>query len=135
MSLLNVLWTTRTSFAKALFDYRDFVVPLTVIPFYIFCLTLQWSAGVVLFGILLVFYIPGSLIVRTFYPKEKSIEIIERTALSIWISLSAAGLTGILLNYLPWGITFETVLLSNVIISIIFLTSAYLRFSKRVESY
>jgi uncharacterized membrane protein len=125
-----VIETASKSFIRILFDYRDFIVPLIVILFYPLFLILQWSPGLVLFGVLLVFYVPGSVIVRTLGPNEDAFELIERTVLIVWISFSVTGLMGMILNYLPWGITLETVFISDIIITVIFLITAYLRFQK-----
>ena len=83
------------------------------------------SSGVVLyaryvFGSALVLFIPGYALIEALYPKRELDEL-TRFALSIGLSLALVPLTGLVLNYTPWGIR-----LLPVIVSIAGLTATFL---------
>ena len=54
-------------------------------------------------SILGVLFLPGFTLIKTLFP-TREIDNIERTALSIGMSLALVPLVGLLLNYTPWGI-------------------------------
>ena len=64
-----------------------------------------------LLGSVFVLFLPGYVLIRTLFP-TKEIDNIERTALSIGISLALVPLVGLLLNYTPWGIKLTPIALS-----------------------
>lgn len=53
---------------------------------------------------LLILYLPGYSLIEFLYPKKKDLEILTRIALSIGLSLAIVPLTGLALNYTPFGI-------------------------------
>ena len=65
-----------------------------------------------LIGVPLVLFFPGYVLVCALYPKKKDLEIVERVALSIGLSLAVVPLIGLALNYTPWGIRLYPVLFS-----------------------
>ena len=65
-----------------------------------------------LIGVPLVLFFPGYVLVCALYPKKKDLEIVERVALSIGLSLAVVPLIGLVLNYTPWGIRLYPVLFS-----------------------
>ncbi|MBN2260327.1 MAG: DUF1616 domain-containing protein [Clostridiales bacterium] len=79
-----------------------------------------------LFGGLLVFFLPGYSLIKLLFP-SKEIDNIERTALSIGLSLALVPIIGIALNYTPWGITFIPITLSLFAVTSIFATIAIVR--------
>lgn len=93
------------------------------------------SAGVVLyaryvFGSALVLFLPGYALIEALYPKRELDEL-TRFALSIGLSLALVPLTGLVLNYTPFGIR-----LLPVTISIAGLTTAFLLVAvKRKHDY
>ncbi len=87
-----------------------------------------------LIGVPLVLFFPGYMIVCALFPKKKDLGAVERTALSIGLSLSIVPLLGLALNYTPWGITLYPVLLSLfVFILFMSIATAYRRKSLAVE--
>jgi len=62
-------------------------------------------------GSVYVLFLPGYSLIKTLFP-TKEIDNIERTALSIGMSLALVPLVGLLLNYTPWGIRLTPVILS-----------------------
>lgn len=80
-------------------------------------------------GSIMVLFIPGYVTVEALYPKEQELSPLERLALSIGLSLAIIPLIGLLLNYTPWGIRLEPVLISIVIyIVIIGIVASYRKY-------
>jgi len=70
--------------------------------------------------------LPGYSLIKALFP-TKEIDNIERTALSIGISLALVPITGLLLNYTPWGIRLTPVTLSLLALTTVFATAAIIR--------
>lgn len=69
----------------------------------------------VIFGLPIVLFIPGYILVYALFPSKKTdegIDIIERIALSLGLSLAVVPLIGLGLNYTPWGIRLTPIILS-----------------------
>jgi len=84
------------------------------------------TSGVVLylryvFGGLLILYLPGYALIEFLYPKKKDLEALTRIALSIGLSLAIVPLTGLALNYTPFGIRLPPVAISLTGITVILL--------------
>jgi uncharacterized membrane protein len=68
----------------------------------------------IIFGLPFVFFAPGYILLIALFPEKKSetgINNIERFIFSIGISIAIVSLIGLLLNYTPWGIRLEPVIL------------------------
>jgi len=63
-------------------------------------------------GSVLVLYLPGFTLVELLFPERKSLNSLERFALSIGLSLVVVMLIGLMLNFLPWGIRFAPIIAS-----------------------
>ena len=70
-------------------------------------------------GSVFVLYLPGASLIELLYPKGEDLTQLERLALSIGLSLAIVPLVGLVLNYTPWGIR-----LNPIVISLTFLTLA-----------
>jgi len=79
-----------------------------------------------LLGSIFVLFFPGYSLIKALFP-TKELDNIERLALSIGMSLALVPITGLLLNYTPWGIRTTPVTLSLLALTIIFATAAILR--------
>lgn len=77
-------------------------------------------------GSIFVLFLPGYSLIKTLFP-TKEIDNIERTALSIGMSLALVPLVGLLLNYTPWGIKLTPVILSLLALTIILTFTGLLR--------
>jgi uncharacterized membrane protein len=77
-------------------------------------------------GSIFVLLLPGYSLIKTLFP-TKEIDNIERTALSIGMSLALVPLVGLLLNYTPWGIRLTPVTLSLLSLTIILTIIGLLR--------
>jgi hypothetical protein len=83
------------------------------------------------FGSVAVLFLPGYTLIEALYPKKEDLDNLERLALSIGLSLALVPLVGLLLNYTPWGIRLDPIVVSLSILDVcLALTGAY-----RKESY
>lgn len=77
-------------------------------------LNIEETARIIL-GLPFILFIPGYVLIFALFPTRKTyrgIDIIERIALSLGLSIAIVPLIGLGLNYTPWGIRLESVLLS-----------------------
>jgi len=79
-----------------------------------------------LFGFIFVLLLPGYSLIKAFFP-VKELDNVERIALSIGMSLALVPITGLLLNYTPWGIRTTPVVVSLLALTTIFATAAIIR--------
>jgi len=80
-------------------------------------------------GSIMVLFLPGYSLVEALYPGEGELSPLERLALSIGLSLALVPLTGLILNYTPWGIRLNsTVTALATLITLLLLASAYRKF-------
>ena len=77
-------------------------------------------------GAIFVVFLPGYSLIKALFP-EKELDNIERTALSIGMSLALVPITGLILNYTPWGIRTAPITLSLLALTTIFATAAIMR--------
>ena len=69
----------------------------------------------IILGLPFILFIPGYILIFALFPARKTdrgIDIIERIALSFGLSIAVVPLIGLGLNYTPWGIRLEPILLS-----------------------
>ena len=59
-----------------------------------------------------VIFFPGYALVAALFPKKGDVGAIESIALSFVLSVTMSGLTGLILNYTPWGITPTSLIIS-----------------------
>ena len=85
-------------------------------------------------GIIFVLFLPGFTFIRVLFPAKvpvktssENMDTIERIALSFGMSLVLAAITGLILNYTPWGIRLTPITLSLLALTIVFATAAVLR--------
>ena len=74
----------------------------------------------VVVGILFLLFIPGYTLVAALFPRKNSLDAIERIALSTGLSIAIVALTGLALNYTPWGIHLRPVLISITSFTLVF---------------
>ena len=66
-------------------------------------------------GLPFILFIPGYILIFALFPARKTdrgIDIMERIALSFGFSIAIVPLIGLVLNYTPWGIRLESILVS-----------------------
>jgi uncharacterized membrane protein len=76
----------------------------------------------VILGLPFLLFFPGYTLTAVLFAKKEGIDNIERTAISLGMSIAVVGLMGFGLNYTPWGIRLEPILYS--ITAFIIITSA-----------
>ena len=85
-------------------------------------------------GSIFVLFLPGFVFLKTLYPSKvpvatssENLGTIERISLSIGLSIALTAVTGLILNYSPWGIRLLPVTLSLLALTLIFATSGIIR--------
>jgi uncharacterized membrane protein len=99
------------------------IVSLLFIPLALF------TSGVIriIIGLLLVAFLPGYVLLAALFPENDSQSAIERTAMSIGISVAIVSLISLALNYTAWGVQIQSVTVSIAIFIIILAFIAWLR--------
>ena len=69
-------------------------------------------------GSLFILFLPGYTLIEALFPKRGDLDTIERLALSIGLSLAITPLIGLLLNYTPWGIRLNPIIISLTIFTL-----------------
>ena len=90
----------------------------------------------VILGLPFILFIPGYVLIYALFPSKKTdkgIDVIERIALSFGLSIAVVPLIGLGLNYTPWGIRLEPILLSIFIFVIGVGSTAIYRWKKTGE--
>lgn len=77
-------------------------------------------------GSVFILFLPGYSLIKALFP-EKELDNIERIALSMGTSIAIVPLTGLILNYTPWGIRTTPVTLSLLALTTVFATAAIMR--------
>ena len=65
-----------------------------------------------IFGSIAVLFLPGYSLIEALYPKKEDLDSLERLALSIGLRLALVPLVGLLLNYTPWGIRLDPIIVA-----------------------
>lgn len=93
------------------------VTSLTLICAYILPQEMPWNVIRALTGSVFVLFLPGFYLLQFLFP-SKIMDTIERLAVSVGISLAIVPLIGLLLNFTPFGVTLNSVIVSMSIFSI-----------------
>jgi len=72
-----------------------------------------------------VLFIPGYCIIAALYPKKRDIDLIERIALSFGLSIAVIPLIGFGLNFTPWGIRLDPIVVSLSLFTFVIILAAY----------
>jgi len=89
------------------------ILVIYVVPSQFPFVALRWVIGSVF-----VLFIPGYVTVEALFPKGRELDSIERFALSVGLSLALVPLVGLLLNYTPWGIRLNPIVISLTILTV-----------------
>jgi len=81
----------------------------------------------VVFALPVVLFIPGYCLIAALFPNKSDLDGIERTALSFGLSIAVVPLIGLGLNYTPWGIRLDPIVISLVIFTVSMLVIALFR--------
>lgn len=78
-------------------------------------------------GLLLVLFLPGYALIASLFPKKDDLDSIERLALSFGLSIAITPLIGLALNYTPYGIRLDPILISLSSVTLLLCAVAYIR--------
>jgi uncharacterized membrane protein len=78
-------------------------------------------------GLIFILFLPGYALIAALFPSGKSIDWIERLALSFGLSIAVTPLIGLMLNYTPWGIRLEPIVASITLFIFAMCGIAYFR--------
>src|SRR2546428_14017816 len=67
---------------------------------------------------LFVLFVPGYLLVAALFPGKAGVDWIERVALSVGLSIAVVPLLVLLLNFTPWGIRLEPIVVSITLFTV-----------------
>ncbi len=93
------------------------ITSLTLITIYILPDIVPWSIIRLAIGSAFVLFIPGYTLLQLLFPRKES-SYIEKIAVSIGLSLAIIPFIGLLLNYSPWGIRLDPIIVSIGITSV-----------------
>jgi hypothetical protein len=73
-----------------------------------------------IFAFILVAFLPGYCLTETMFPKQQTMDVIERTTFSIGLSFAITALSGLILSFTPFGLTLATTLptLGSIVIAL-----------------
>lgn len=74
-----------------------------------------------------ILFIPGYVLIAALFPEKKSIDGIERFALSVGLSIAVVPLIVLLLNYTPFGIRLNPIVISLVIFTVLMMILTVIR--------
>jgi len=73
----------------------------------------------------LMLFIPGYCVIAALFPKDGDINLIERFTLSFGLSVAIVPLIGLGLNFTPWGIRLEPIMISVTLFTLVMVLVAY----------
>jgi len=73
----------------------------------------------VVFVLPFILFVPGYLLIAALFPANGDLEGLERFALSMGLSIAIVPLLGLALNYTPWGIRLDPIVVTLVIFSLV----------------
>ena len=81
-------------------------------------------------GLILLLFLPGFCLQVALFDREAGLQRDERVALSFALSLVLVSITALILNNLPGGLSFDNILISLLLTSLLSGTAAILRYRK-----
>ena len=81
----------------------------------------------IVFGVAMVLFIPGYALIAALFPGRGDLDGIERVALSFGLSIAVVPLIGLALNYTPWGIRLDPILVSLTVFTLAMTLVAWYR--------
>lgn len=81
----------------------------------------------IVFALPVVLFIPGYALIAALFPGNEEIDTLERVALSFGLSIAVVPLIGLALNYTPWGIRLDPIVISLAIFTVLMILVAHYR--------
>ena len=110
------------------------IVVLTVVLIPIIYFLPDNPARIVI-GLPFILFFPGYSLIAALFPEKKSLDVIERIALSFGLSIAVTPLIGLGLNYTPFGIRLDPILVSVSAFNMLLCAVAYWRRTKASEPF
>jgi len=107
--------------------YRDLQISFVLVILTIISVYYDIEGVRTVLGLLFILFFPGYSLIAALFPRKEDIGGIERLALSFGLSIAVVPLIGLGLNYTPWGIRLDPILISISLFTILCLTAAFLR--------
>ena len=101
------------------------ILLLTLIAYPV--VTLTEGVPRIILGVIVLLIFPGYTLMAALFPSKKSIKGVERAALTFVLSFALVSLTGLILNYTPWGIRLNPIFVAVAIIMLVASGIALLR--------
>jgi len=79
------------------------------------------------FTIPVILFIPGYCLLAVLFPQEGEIDLFERIALSFGLSIAVVPLIGLGLNFTPWGIRLEPIVMALTLFTLVLILIAQYR--------
>ena len=73
----------------------------------------------IILGVILLLFFPGYTFTTALFPAKRNLRGIERAGLTFIMSLALVSLTGLALNYTPWGIRLNPIVVSVTVLIIL----------------
>jgi uncharacterized membrane protein len=89
----------------------------------------------IVIGLPFILFFPGYSLIAALFPEKKSLDVIERIALSFGLSIAVTPLIGLGLNYTPFGIRLDPILVSVSAFNMLLCAIAYWRRTKTSEPF
>jgi len=120
------LWPENRSFYLVVMATFATILAIRVLPDTYPLVVFRWVVGAVF-----VLYLPGYTVIQALFPAEGELDDIVRFALSIGLSLGVTPLIGLLLNYTPWGIRLDPIVVSlSLFVMVLSLLGAYRKYKR-----
>jgi len=74
-----------------------------------------------------ILFLPGYCLIAVLFPRDSDIDLIERIALSFGLSIAVVPLIGLVLNFTPWGIRLEPIVVSLTYFTLAMILVAHYR--------
>jgi len=74
-----------------------------------------------------ILFIPGYCLIAALFPKDTDIDLKERIALSFGLSIAVVPLIGLGLNFTPWGIRLDPIVVSLTFFTLVMIMIAHYR--------
>ncbi len=81
----------------------------------------------IVLGVLFLLVFPGYTLMAALFPRKDSMQGVERAALSLVLSFAMVSLSGLVLNYTPWGINLAPILIFVSCLILAFCTIGFVR--------
>jgi len=81
----------------------------------------------IVFALPVVLFIPGYCLIAVLFPKKGDIDLSERILLSFGLSIAVVPLIALWLNFTPWGIQLDSIVISLTLLTWLLILVAYYR--------